>query len=94
MSSIFGSPTPRRPFMHLEIADAGRDDQLAHTPSPDWEPHSIHQPVTSDDRWHKTVIRVLSRRRNAIARALQRWACESEVRLRAFWGAPSAGYPA
>ena len=89
MSSIFGPRRSRIP-MHLELFNAGGDGPLTHGIEHGEIASSGGGQSDREVGWKATVARVLSRRRNIVARAVQRWTCQVEVSLCAHWRQRSA----
>ena len=68
-------------LLHIDIANGGFDGPLAHGVDLDMGLERRDPVAMRDVNWREAVHRVFSRRRNTIARGLQRWACSIEVRL-------------
>jgi hypothetical protein len=67
--------------MHIDIANGGFDGPLVHGVDLDVDLERPDPVLMREMIWRDAVQRVFSRRRNAIARGLQRWACGLEVWL-------------
>lgn len=67
--------------MHIDIANGGCDGPLVHGATTEAGIEQADPALMRDVNWRDAVHRVFSRRRNAIARGLQRLACSIEVRL-------------
>ncbi len=67
--------------MHIDIANGGFDGPTAHGATFDAGVEQADPALTREVHWRAALERVFSRRRNAIARTLQKWACGFEVWL-------------
>jgi hypothetical protein len=67
--------------MHIDIANGGFDGPTAHGIVSEIGADQADPVLMREVNWRDAVHRVFSRRRNAIARGLQRLACAFEVWL-------------
>jgi hypothetical protein len=68
--------------MHIDIANGGFDGPLVHEADFAVSPEQPDPVLMRELDWREAVERVFSRRRNVIAKALQRWTCVLEIALR------------